>query len=245
MIVEELLSSVEDKLKGREAADVRIGMSYTGVLLDDQSFGLAYSFREEATECCEVVDKAGELGGSAWELAKLSLTSQAVDSSVGVATLNAVLNREVEGDEGDVLDFLDLKKDDKVGMVGNFKPLVERMGENAPELYVFERKPQEGNVYPDWAAEQILPEVDVAMITGTAVINKTIDHLIELSKNAREIAILGPSTPMAPQVFKKRGVTLLSGMVVEDIEKALKIISQGGGTRKLNKVSRKVNLVLG
>jgi len=244
LIIEELLSLAEDELKERKATDVRIGMSYTGVLLDDQSFGLAYSFREEASECCEVVDKAGGLEGDAWELAKLSLTPHAVDSSVGVATLNAVLNRNVEGDEGDVLDFLDLKKDDKVGMVGNFKPLVNRMGGDAPELYIFERKPQGGDVYPDWAAEQFLPEVDIAMITGTAVVNKTIDHLIELSKNAREIAILGPSTPMAPEVFKKRGVTLLSGMVVEDIEKALKIISQGGGTRKINKVSRKISLVL-
>jgi len=244
LIVEELLSLAEDELKGRKAIDIRIGMSYTGVLLDDQSFGLAYSFREEASDCCEVVDKAGELEGDARELAKLSLTPHAVDSSVGVATLNAVLNRNVEGDEGDVLDFLDLKKNDKVGMVGNFKPLVDRMGGDAPELYIFERKPQGEDVYPDWAAEQLLPKVDVAMITGTALINKTIDHLLELTKNAREIAILGPSTPMAPEVFKKRGVTLLSGMVVENIEKTLKIISQGGGTRKINKVSKKINLVL-
>jgi hypothetical protein len=245
LIVEELLNLAEDELKKREAIDVRVGLSYTGVLLDDQSLGLAYSFREEATECCEVVDKAGELGGNSWELAKLALTPHAVDASVGIATLNAVFNRDIRGEEGDILDFLDLKKSDKVGMVGNFKPVIERMGEDIPELYIFERRPQEEeDIYPDWAAEQLLPRANVAIITGTALVNKTIDHLLELSKNAREIAILGPSTPMAPEVFKKRGVTLLSGMVVKDIEKALGIISQGGGTRKLKNVSRKVTLVL-
>ena len=66
MIVEELLSLAESELKKRAVVDARVGLSYTGVLLDDQSLGLAYSFREEATECCEVVDKAGELEGSAW-----------------------------------------------------------------------------------------------------------------------------------------------------------------------------------
>ncbi len=245
MIVEELLSLAESELKKRAVVDARVGLSYTGVLLDDQSLGLAYSFREEATECCEVVDKAGELEGGAWELAKIALSPRAVDSSVGIATLNAVFNRDIKGEEGDILDFLDLKKSDKVGMVGNFRPVLERMGKNIPELYIFERRPQdEEGVYPDWAVEQLLPEVDVAIITGTTVVNKTIDRLLELSKNAREIAILGPSTPMAPEVFRKRGVTLLSGMVVEDVEKALKIVSQGGGTIKLKDVSRKVNLVL-
>lgn len=245
MIVEELLSLAEDELKKRMAVDVRVGLSYTGVLLDDKSFGLAYSFREEATECCEVVGKAGELEGDAWELAKLAFSPRAVDASVGVATLNAVFNRDIKGEEGDILDFIDLKKGDKVGMVGDFKPVLERMGEDIPELYIFERRPQnEEGIYPDWAVEQLLPEVDAAIITGTAVVNKTIDRLLELSKNAREIAILGPSTPMVPEVFRKRGVTLLSGMVVEDVRKALKVISQGGGTIKLKDISRKVNLVL-
>lgn len=243
MIIEELLSLAEDELKKREAIDVRIGLSYTGVLLDDQSFGLAYSFSNEAGRCCEIVDKAGELEENAWKLAKFALATRAVDSSVGVATLNAILNRNVKGEEGDILDFLDLKKGDKIGMIGNFEPVVKRMDEDI-KPYVFERNPKEEDIYPDWAAEVILPYVDVVIITGATVINKTIDHLLELAKNSREIAILGPTSPMAPEVFKKRGVTLLGGMLVEDVRKALKIISQGGGTKGIKNVSRKISLVL-
>lgn len=243
MIVEELLDSVEKDLKGQEAIDVRIGLRYTAVLLQDQKLGISRSLGEEAMECCEVVDKAGELEGDAWNLAELALSSRAVDSSIGIATMNAVLNKNIEGDEGPLLDFLGIEDGDKVGMVGNFKPVVERVDKDI-ELYIFERNSQEEEVYPDWAAERILPKVDVSIITGTSVVNETIDHLIELSSNAREIAILGPTTPLALNIFRERGVSFLGGMIVERPEEALKIISQGGGTRKLGEVSRKVSLDL-
>lgn len=244
MIIEELLDLAEDDLKGRKAIDVRIGLSYAGVLLDDQSLGLAYSFRRESSERCEVVDRAGDLEGSAWKLAKFSLSPKTVESSVGVAAINAVINRETDGKVGDILDFLDVRRGDKVGMIGDFKPLVERLEEDI-ELYVFERYSQEGDVYPDWAAERILPNVDVAIITGSAVINKTVDHLLKLAENARETVILGPSTPMAPKIFKSRRATLLGGVAIHDPERALKILSQGGGRRKIATVSKKISLVLG
>lgn len=243
MLVEELLEIAEDDLKGMKVIDVRIGLSYTGVLSKNQRFGLAYSFRDEATECCEVVDSAGELEGNALSLAELALTSRAVDSAVGVATINAAVNQNVEGDEGPLLDFLGIRDGDKVGMVGNFKPVIEKL-DRGIELFIFERNSPDEEVYPDWAVEQMLPQVDVSIITGTSVVNKTIDHLIELSSNAREIAILGPTTPLAPEVFRNRGVSFLGGMIVENPEKAMKIISQGGGTRKLGKVSRKVSIAL-
>lgn len=245
MIVEELLDSLEGKLRERMARDVRIGLSYTGVLLDDGNLGLAYCFREEAAHCCEASERAGGLEGGAWGLARLSLSPGAVDSSVGVATMNAAINHDIEGEGGDVLDFLDLREGDKIGMVGDFRPIAEKMREEGRELYIFERWPKREGVYPDWAAEYLLPKMSVALITGTAVVNKTIDHLLELARGAREIAVLGPSTPLAGEIFRRHGVTLLSGVVVEDSERALRIISQGGGARKLREAARKVTLDLG
>lgn len=243
MIVNELLSLVETELRKRKVVETRIGLSYTGVLLDNGNMGLAYSFSDEASRCCEVVDQAGDLEGNAWNLAKKALKPWAIDSSVGVATLNAVINKEVEGKRGRLFKFIDLRESDSVGMVGNFRPLVKQLEEEV-ELFVFERHPSREETYPDWAIDLILPEVDVAIITGTSVVNKTIDHILDLLQNAREIAILGPTTPMASTVFGKKDVTLLGGITIEDADMALKIISQGGGTRKLRTVSNKVTLTL-
>ncbi len=243
-VVEELLNSVENELRKKEVVDLRIGLGYTGVLLDDGNLGVSYSFRNESSRCCQVLESAGELEGNAWELAKFASSPRTINSVVGLATINSLINRNVEGEEGPLLDFLEIRKGDKVGMVGNFRPVVEKIEEDI-ELFVFERNHQdEENVYPDWAVEQILPKVDVSIITGTSVANKTLGHLVDLSSNAREIAILGPTTPLAPETFRKRGVTFLAGIIVNDPEKALKIISQGGGTKKLGSVSTKVSLRL-
>lgn len=244
MIIDELLNSVKNELRNRRVSDLRIGLSYTGVLLDDNGFGVSFSFREEVTKGCEVLENAGDLGVNALKMAELALSNSAVDSSVGVATMNAVINKYALGEEGPILDFIDIRDGDRIGMVGNFKPIVNKIREDV-ELYIFERGPcEDDRVYPDWAAEQILPSVDISMITGTAVVNKTIDRLIQLSKDAREIIILGPTTPMAPNIFRKYGVTYLGGMIVEDTGKALKIISQGGGSKKLGEISRKISIHL-
>lgn len=243
MIVDDLLPFSEKRLKKRSVLDVRLGLGYSAVLLDDGSLGLAHTPRNGAFHCCEISDKAGELRGDAWNLARLALAPRGMDSAVGVATINAAINPGVKSEQGDVLEFLDIQPNEKIGMVGYFRPLVPRLPRDN-ELLIFERAPQGDEVYPDWAAERMLPTVDVAIITATTIINKTIDHLLELTANAREIAVLGPSTTLAADIFAKRGVTLLSGMVVEDVEKALRIVSQGGGTRKLSKVARKVTVDL-
>ena len=243
MLIDELLDYSKENLKNQRVKDVRIGLSYTGVLLENGNMGISYTFRNEAIDCCEVVEDAGTLQEKpAFELAKLALEPRAIDAGVGVATINAAINQDIK-ESGDILNHLNLQDNDSIGMIGNFKPVVNNIDKNL-EIKVFEKNPQEEEIYPDWAAEQLLPKQDVVIISGTTLVNKTIDHLIEISKNAREIVILGPTTTMAPEIFKKRGVTVLGGTIVKKPEKAFKIISQGGGTRTLHKASKKVNLLL-
>lgn len=243
MIVDELLSCTKGELEMREVQEVRIGLSYTGVLLDDESLGLAYTFLDENRRSCEVMDSAGELRGNAWELAKMACNPQGLDSSVGVATINAVINQDPGGLEGDLLHFMEIEERDKIGMVGKFGPLVDEIRDCA-ELYIFEKNPRDEDVYPDWAAERILPDMDICIITGSSVVNKKIDHLLELSKDVGEVAVLGPTTPMSESVFDDYGVTFLGWMVVEDVDKALNIISQGGGTRKLEDAASKISIAV-
>ena len=242
MLIHELIEEVKDKAIATEVSWVGIGISYVGVV--SKNMGLAYVFRDELRGCCEVIEMAGEFPKDAGTLVRLATSSNALDSAVGIATINS-LTEPYNTTKGDAIDLLEVNSKDRVGMVGFFEPFLDRLRSMTRELYVFERGYFDlPFVYPDWAAEMLLPKVDIAIITGTSVINKTLDHLLELASNAKAIAVVGPSTPLIPGPFKKRGVSLLSGMVVKDIEKAKEIISQGGGTRKLAKVSEKVNLIL-
>jgi uncharacterized protein (DUF4213/DUF364 family) len=100
-------------------------------------------------------------------------------------------------------------------------------------------------VLPESEAVTILPRCQVVVVSATALLNRTLDALLDLSGNAREIAILGPSTPLLPQVFAPRGVTLLSGVQVIDPGRVLRLVSEGGGTRQLGRSVRKLTLRAG
>jgi hypothetical protein len=242
MIAEEILSSAKGELEDRIATDVRIGLGYAGVKLDDGSVGMAYCFLNKLEGCCEFVKEAGDLEGNAWDLAKHLGNSDIVKSSIGLATVNAVLNNNVEGKEGDLLEFLDIRKDDKVGMVGYFEPMVKRMSDDI-DLMIFDDQCEGFKIFPAFTAEYKLPKADVAIVTATSIINNTIDELLKLCSDARTVAILGPSTPLTREL-KRYGAHLLAGMMVKDPEKCMKIISQGGGAQCLHRACNKVTLDL-
>ncbi|OKY77619.1 MAG: Protein containing DUF4213 and DUF364 domain [Candidatus Methanohalarchaeum thermophilum] len=243
MISDILLEEVKERLRGTKIRDLRIGISYTGILLDSGEMGVSYSFAEEKGSCCDVVEDAGDfLGKDAVEVAKLINQPSAIVSSLGMAAMNAVFNQG-RGEKGDLLDFLGIRKNESVGMVGDFRPVISKIDQDI-ELFVFERNSNGPNTYPDYAAERILPEVDLAIISGTTILNNTLDHLLDLCQSARKIALLGPTTPMAPEAFVDKNVDILAGSMIKNEKNALEVISQGGGTHALHDSIEKYNIII-
>ncbi len=235
MIIDELLEDAQKRLEGRAVVDVRIGLGYTAVRLDDGGCGLAGTITEGADWSCSLLDDAGDLlEQSAKDLAAEALSTHPVRASVGLATINAVLNRH--GDEGPgPLKVLPVDGA-RVAMVGLFRPLVPELKRRAAELHIFERQPVSPETLPDWAAERILPECDVAIITSLTLVNKTLDHLLDLAQC--KVALLGPTTPQST-VFAAYGVGHLFGRVVRDTDRILEVVSQAGGTQRFGAAAPK------
>jgi uncharacterized protein (DUF4213/DUF364 family) len=236
MIIERLIELALQKAGDTKVKDVRVGLGYSCVEMDDGSCGLAYTFRNELGPCCGLINEAGEITGkSCKEVIQWAKDTNLAMASIGVAAINAILHRDLEHyDKGNFMNKINIKPDESFGMVGYFKPVVQQMKKLAKKLYIFERAAVDSqDTYPDWAIDLYLPKCDVVLITGTAIINKTIDHILEKAKNAREIYIVGPSTTMCPEIFKEYGVTHLAGSIVKDPEQALAIVGQGGGTRAM------------
>jgi len=228
-------------------ADVRIGLCYTAVMLDDGNVGLAYMFRDELLRGCAARTVKQPFAGQGANDILFGITSSDfLKRTVGIAAANAVLNREHPGlIAGDVLDIIDLQPDDVVGMVGYFGPLVSAIKRKGCRLLVFEKKSmKDEGVYPDEQACALLPECTVALITATSIINATFEALVEAARSCRVRAVLGPSTPLAPEVFAPSGVTLLSGVLVADPGAVLRTVSEGGGMHAFKHQVRKVNLTL-
>ncbi len=86
-------------------------------------------------------------------------------------------------------------------------------------------------IHPMEDQEKLLPECDVVIISGTTMINQTLEELLDWCQNAREIVLVGSSTPMYPEAFKDTGVTVLAGSWWDIRQKTslFKKISLSGG----------------
>ena len=247
MLIDQVCDFLLPAAGAHSVADIRLGLGYTAVQLEDGRCGLAYTFRDDLHEGCGVISAAGTLAGRpAADLAQWAKFTDLLASGVGLATLNALIEAPRTAKDADFLVELKVSSDDVVGMVGYFGPFIEPVRRRAKALHVFERHPAgESGVLPESAAAEILPQCHVVVLTAATLLNRTLDDLLARCQNACEVAIVGPSTPLLPAVFADRGVTLLSGVQVVDAQRILRVITEGGGTRQFGSAVRKLTLRCG
>lgn len=172
---------------------------------------------------------------NALELAGLARSSQPLEASIGVAAINALL----EVDESQCHDenaLHTLQREGvgrRVALIGHF-PFIPRLRSAVGELWVLEQHPQPGEFPPERAAD-LLPQADVVAITGTALINHTLEDLLSLCRPGALVVILGPSTPLSP-VLIHHGATVLAGSLVVDPVAVLRCLGQGATFQQMEGV---------
>lgn len=224
---------------------VCVGVGYTGVILSDGHGGVSYTFRNKLGPTCGVIRQAGKLKGlPAEEVINWMLSDNLAEASVGAAVVNAVLNRGYTRGNN-IAEAVECSSDDVVGMIGWFCPLVWKYQE-AKKFYIFEQEPEscapsgKAVIMGEEQAYELLPECTKVVLTGTSFINKTADRLLAACRNAREIILVGASTPMCPAVLKEYGVTVLAGTQISDAPQMMRIIAEGGGGMDLSLASEKL-----
>jgi len=243
MLIDELVEYALSEASERKVVDVRAGLSYTCVLLEDNSCGLAYTFRNELGCFCGIFDEAGSLiGRKCAELIPWAKSENRLMAAIGLAAVNAVLNSPgVNWNTGNVTTALEVGPSDTFGMVGEFRPILKEIKDKTENIFVFEQDiTKDSGLYSEDDIPEYLPNCDMVMITATSIINHTIDGVLSNCKSAREVCLVGPSTPLCPEVFKKYNVTLLAGDVVINPEQTLQIVSQGGGTMSMKRTIKHV-----
>ena len=99
-----------------------------------------------------------------------------------------------------------------IGVVGHLN-MPASVYDQAASVRIVERSPRPGD-YPDSACDWLLPQCDIVIITASTLVNKTLPHLLELSRDACTI-LAGPSCPMCPELLRL-GLDRLSGLVITD-----------------------------
>lgn len=235
------------RANGIKVQDVRIGLGYTAVLLETGQAGVALTFHQSLRKGCTVFDGLHPLAGrAAVELLSFLESTDKIEMAVALATANALANtmrRDML--EGDIMEHIHVGPEEKVGMVGNFAPMLPRLKEKSSSILIFEQiERKQGNLLPEEEAYRLLPQCQVAMITSTSILNGTVEKILSAARSCREVILLGASTPLIPEVFTGTSVTFLSGIVVRRPQDLLRIVSEGGGMPLFKKTIKKVNLSL-
>lgn len=103
-----------------------------------------------------------------------------------------------------------------VGVIGHMGRVLEYYGKDAKKIYVFDMEPKDANDLPIEKEDELLPDCDIVIATGSSLINRTLPHILELSYKAYFI-LVGPSVPMCPALLDF-GIDRLSGMAISDID---------------------------
>jgi uncharacterized protein (DUF4213/DUF364 family) len=174
------------------------------------------------------------------DLARWIRSFDPCEATVGCAVVNAVINDEgnrcierAEPIAGGVPPHLRIfahfaarAGDAPMVVVGHYPGLEDLWRDR--NYVCIERRSAPGTL-PEAAAEYELPRAEWAFLTASAIANKTLPRLLELSR-AATVVLMGPSLPWMEE-WADYGVDYLAGVVVRDQEKLWQVAAEGGGTR--------------
>jgi uncharacterized protein (DUF4213/DUF364 family) len=217
--------------------DVRQGVFHTAVLT--RNCGLAATLPMDALrQTPPLVEGPGTLlDRTPEELVQLAYSESILEASIGMAAINSLLDVDecacLELNAADLI--LEKEKGKRVAIVGHF-PFLPRVREKAKELWVIEKNPREDD-FDETQTDRLLPQADLVAITGTALTNHTIEHLLSLCRHEAFVILLGDTAPLSPVLFEY-GVDAVSGTKVIDPDLVLKCVSQGANFRQIRGTRR-------
>lgn len=215
-IIQDLLAEVA----GSDYPVRRVVIGLHWIAVESRCVGMAHVFRPPGKY--EVADSGGLVGMSALALARRALSWNPLEAGLGLAALNSLI--PASGQPGNVFDRLPaLARGRRVTVIGRF-PFNDAVREAAAQGWFLEMEPRRDEL-PPAAAEAVIPQSDLLVVTATALINHTLPRLLQLAKDAHAI-VLGPSTPMSATLFR-HGANVLAGIHVADADALFQSVAQG------------------
>lgn len=230
-ILDDLLSNL--KRNDYPVRSVHACVFWTAVV--SKHCGLSSTFRDERVPHDRGVRDVGNLTRkTALELAQYAKSDNLLEASIGMATINSLIDideaRCIEKNAFEII--LDQGQGKNVAIVGHF-PWIPKLKDRVKNLWVLEQRLKEGDL-PAEEAGRILPQCEVVGITGTSLINHTLEELLSLCKGAF-VLLIGPTAPLSPILFEY-GIDAICGVKVVDPEQLIRSISEGATFKEVTGV---------
>lgn len=153
---------------------------------------------------------------------------------------NSIFNTESKYKKSsDLISEMNLKTNQKIAMIGFFKPLIPYFTKNNIFPIIFDDFYSIPEVTSNSQKPDILSKSEVLIITATSIINNTFCKEIALLQSNAKIFILGTSALMIPYFKEEFGVERIFGSIVMDSEGVKHTIINGGGTPSFSKFIQK------
>lgn len=227
-----------------------IGIFFSGVILNTGHAGISATPIKEIPEavCCPSSARSMPNAGHLTERSVLKYLNDATSKipmkkSMGIAVLSALSSycRKIGLTEDynikvgvDALNCIDLKNDTYPVLIGAIGPFLRVLKNRKKPFSVVELdtrtlKPDELPFYvPPSKTREIVPKADVLVITGTTLINGTLEGILELARPDTKVVVVGPTASILPHAFFKRGVDILGGDIITHPHKMLDTLAEGG-----------------
>lgn len=252
-IVEETLARVTEACRSElEAITVEravFGLFFTGVKLSNGYGGVCATPKTipEAV-CCpssvHAMPMPGKIRGRRIsEVLGETRRDHGLRRTLGIAAMNALADAAWDRaprpgctlHEGvDAFDLARIAPTNHVVVVGAFGPFLKELRRRGQSFHVLEKdertlKPEELAFFrPSEAAPDVVPRADVLIVTGTTMVNDSIDEILSLARPGAEIVVVGPTVGLVPEALFARGVRVGGGIRVTDPDALLDVLSEGG-----------------
>jgi uncharacterized protein len=112
----------------------------------------------------------------------------------------------------DAYDAAEIRPDQYVVVVGAFVPFLKALKQARQRWTVLEMDPAtlKGEELAHFRnaseAPAVVPDADVVLITGTTLLNDTMEGLLALCRPDARVVVVGPTVGLFPDGFLRRGV---------------------------------------
>ena len=232
-----------------------IGLFFTGVKLSNGEGGICFTPIKEIPQavCCPSSAKemplSGKIAGRKAEYFIEGIEDVfkggILKKALGIAVLNALSatcwNRKdynkdykIIYDADPVNEEMLISQHKTVAVVGALIPYIKMLKKNKGKFFILELDPKtlkEDEIdyfVPVDKAHEALGQSDLIIITGTTIINNTLEGLVSMAKEGAEIIVVGPTASILPDAFFRRGIKKIGSVAVTKPDELLDILAEAG-----------------
>lgn len=247
---EHLRSMMGEEMDGITVERVIIGIFFSGVKLSNGAGGICFTPVKEIPEavCCPssaraMPDSGRLIGRPATRFIERIPDSGPMQKALGIAVLNA-LSAACWDNEApqeyhlkigiDPVDEEVIGEDVHVVVIGALVPYIRMLKKRGRPFSILEKdartlKADEMQYFcPQEKADECIASADLLIITGTTLINNTLESILSQKSEKAEVILVGPTASMLPEAFFSRGVKSIGGIMVTDADKLLDTLAEGG-----------------